>query len=389
MRESAAMDFPRRSRSTSRRFLLASCLIVPCAVAAFVAGCGDDDPVTPADAGADTGLDGNKPDTSTPVNDTGAPDTATPDNDSGPADAGPSDAADDGATGAAQVARGKYLVENVVGCGDCHTPRLPTGAPDTAKLFAGVDCFIDVDPSTDAGGCLHSANLTNDPTGLKNRTDVQIKDMFLNGKRPDGKFLSDVMPYYALHNLTSEDADAIVAFLRTLPAVAHTVPANQAPFANIPAAATPIEPTTIPGPADAGNGRYLAQFACLECHTPELPPGSVRPINMAKPFAGGRVFPRDLLGLPPQFPENIITSNITQHPTTGISTWTVEDIRKAMVQAKDRTDGGICPPMPAGPMAAFGGLTAQDALDIATYIKSLPGVDNAIDGGNGSCVSPF
>ena len=34
------------------------------------------------------------------------------------------------------------------------------------------------------GEKLPSRNLTNDETGLKNRTDAEIKDMFLNGKRP-------------------------------------------------------------------------------------------------------------------------------------------------------------------------------------------------------------
>ena len=34
--------------------------------------------------------------------------------------------------------------------------------------------------------------------------------------------------------------------------------------------------------------------------------------------------------------------------------------------------------MPAGLMQAFGGLTDEDALDIANYIKSLPAGDREI-----------
>ena len=68
--------------------------------------------------------------------------------------------------------------------------------------------------------------------------------------------------------------------------------------------------------------------------------------------------------------------------------WTAADIVKVLKQGQDRDGGGVCPPMPAGPMGALGGLTDQDALDIATYIAGLPAVDNAVPGGNGSCVAP-
>jgi len=36
----------------------------------------------------------------------------------------------------------------------------------------------------------------------------------------------------------------------------------------------------------------------------------------------------------------------------------------------------LCPPMPFGPNGAFGGLTDDDALNIATYITSLPPISN-------------
>src|SRR5688500_12490106 len=51
------------------------------------------------------------------------------------------------------AARGAYLVTHVLGCGDCHTPRLQDGSPDTANLLAGVECFIDVDGGDATTGC--------------------------------------------------------------------------------------------------------------------------------------------------------------------------------------------------------------------------------------------
>jgi cytochrome c553 len=43
------------------------------------------------------------------------------------------------------------------------------------------------------------------------------------------------------------------------------------------------------------------------------------------------------------------------------------DIFKAIQQGTDKHGGGICPPMGGAPS----GLTDQDALDLAHYIKSL------------------
>ena len=39
---------------------------------------------------------------------------------------------------AGEVARGQYLVENVAGCGDCHTPRDAHGIPVHQRTLAGA-----------------------------------------------------------------------------------------------------------------------------------------------------------------------------------------------------------------------------------------------------------
>jgi mono/diheme cytochrome c family protein len=281
--------------------------------------------------------------------------------------------------------RGKYLVESMGACGDCHTPRLPTGAFDTSKTLAGVDCFIDADPTKDDFGCLSSRNLTNDETGLKNRTDQEIKDMFMKGERPDGKFLQPVMPYYVLGNMSDDDADAIVAFLRTVKAVDHMVKANQAPFLP-PDAAAPVVPTDkLPKPsasykdqAAAKRGMYLAANfgVCMECHTPRDEMGS---FLVDKLFEGNNKFGRDELGLPPAFPEAIYSANITPHET-GIKGWSVDDIVGAIKKGVDKDKKPLCPPMPSGPMGAFGGITDADARDIANYLLSIPAKDNKLAG---------
>ena len=288
-----------------------------------------------------------------------------------------------------RVGRGRYLV-NVVGAGgDCHTPRLPGGAPDESRTLAGVDCFIDADPSNPDFGCLSARNLTHHETGLKNRSDAQIRDMFLKGERPadsGGKpsALHPIMPYWVLGNMRDADADAIVAYLRTVPGIDHRVAPRQAPFEQtdpvprFPAAKIPRPDASYPDQAAALRGRYLAGElgVCLECHTPR---DTVDAPLLDRAFQGGRVFTRSGLGLPPGFPELIYTSNLTPDPS-GIGGWTIEEIVAALKQGKDKNQGGspMCPPMPSGPMGAFASLTDDDARDIAHYLLSIPGAHNPV-----------
>ena len=278
--------------------------------------------------------------------------------------------------------RGRYLMNNVVGCPECHTPRDATGAPMPGKFLSGWECFIKL-PN---GDCLSSRNLTNHPTGLMNRTDDEIKDMFLNGKRPPATgggmptFLNPVMPYYVFHNMDASDADAIVAYLRTVPGVDHSIPQRGMSF-DVPAAAPPLDPTAIPLPAagtadmeSAMHGRYLASKIglCVECHTQHNPPGPGPVLMTSKLFAGGEPFP---LGLP----FTPVSLNLTNDQATGaVFTWKAEDIVTLLKTGKDPMGKGICPPMPVGPNGGYGGMLNQDALDIAHFIKSLPPVVNPV-----------
>lgn len=119
----------------------------------------------------------------------------------------------------AQIARGRYLV-TIAGCSDCHTPGALLGAPDMKRYLGGSDVGFAI-PSA---GVFVGQNLTPDKeTGLGNWTDEQIIAAFRTGKTPDGRELSAVMPYPALSHLPDADAQAIVAFLKSLPAVSNKV----------------------------------------------------------------------------------------------------------------------------------------------------------------------
>ncbi len=131
----------------------------------------------------------------------------------------------------AQADRGKYLV-TIGGCTDCHTPGYFLGKPDMDRYLGGSEVGFEV-PGL---GVFYGPNLTPDKeTGLGNWTDAQIVTAIRKGQRPDGRELAPVMPWRALSALTDADANAIVAFLRSIKPVQNKVPG-------------PFSPTEKPGP---------------------------------------------------------------------------------------------------------------------------------------------
>lgn len=273
----------------------------------------------------------------------------------------------------ALIERGQYVVDVLGACGDCHTPRLEDGAPDQSKYLSGTEDFI----SAGVDGVLHSRNLTNHATGLANWSDDEIEDAIRNGVRPNGDALHNVMPYYVFHNISDDDMDAIIAYLRTVPGVDHAVPASTGIFV-LEEPVNPVDVDTIPLPDEnyperdaALRGRYIAGEigGCLECHTPHQQGADV--LLPADYFKGGEMFQ---IGLPVQ----VISKNLTSDASTGLGSWTVDDIVRTLKEGEDKEGAGVCPPMPVGPMGVYGQLTDRDALDIAHYIKSLPATVNLV-----------
>lgn len=118
-----------------------------------------------------------------------------------------------------QVSRGAYLVA-IAGCTDCHTPGHFLGKPDMARFLGGSDVGF----AMPGAGIFFGPNLTPDrETGLGSWTDQQIVTAMTKGVRPDGRALVPAMPFAALSRLTESDALAIVAYLKSLPAVRNRV----------------------------------------------------------------------------------------------------------------------------------------------------------------------
>lgn len=286
---------------------------------------------------------------------------------------------------ASVVLRGEYLVRSVAGCGECHTPRDAQGNLDQTRWLAGVANRFDLAPGDDTMGGISAPNLT--PAGLASWSDADIVRAMLDGVARDGTALFPVMPYYAYHNMTSDDALAIVAYLRAVPAIDGTTPARQplpvaldAPSPPIPESAIPV--TTLPAAAPeyraAERGRYLAGEIgfCLDCHTPWRL-GEAQPLDLSRVFGGGRPFSSHDWVVPSPAPPVVWSYDITPD-RTGIAGWTADDVARVLSEGTTPGGGNLCRPMPAGPGGALGGLSAQDAHDIGVYLTTITPVPGGV-----------
>ncbi len=110
------------------------------------------------------------------------------------------------------VEYGRYLVEEVAKCGDCHTPRTANGELDISKRLKGAT--LDASAPCDIKSRRKaSPDLT--PSGdLFRRWGAQgIVEFLRTGLDPQRHPVTAPMPAYKLR---PHDAEAIVAYLRTL-----------------------------------------------------------------------------------------------------------------------------------------------------------------------------
>ena len=94
--------------------------------------------------------------------------------------------------------------------------------PNPAKLGAGV-CHTGPEVA-DFPGKLCVPNITSHATaGIGEWTDGEILRAIREGIGRDGRALFPMMPYTEYRKMSDEDAHAVVAYLRTLPAIDQKV----------------------------------------------------------------------------------------------------------------------------------------------------------------------
>ena len=269
------------------------------------------------------------------------------------------------------IARGKYLVSNVAACIGCHSPvqeGTPGEPPIEGKLASGRD-FGDIPGFP---GHLRAPNLTPDKdTGIGNFTDGEILRAMREGIGRDGRALFPQMPYqtYA-KTLSDDDALAIIAYLRTLPAVKNNPGPMEVKFPVsmfIRGAPQPLgaSPPAAPAPTDKlARGKWLLQVcSCGDCH--DSVDGKRQKIA-GKAFAGGQPFPL------PNGKGIAYSPNITSDKATGIGAYSEDDLRRVFDEGKGKSGRFLY----VMPWSYYSGLTKEDKDALVLALREIPAVSS-------------
>src|SRR5580658_5218246 len=147
----------------------------------------------------------------------------------------------------AQWNRGAYVVEALEHCGECHTPRHITQNLDNGQKFAGA-----------ALQGWKAYNITaSKQSGVGGWSDEALASYLSTGHADGHSSASGPMAEavsYSLRYANSDDITAIVAYLRSIPAIE-----NAAAIAQTPPAATETAPAS-------GLGEQVFAGNCANCH---------------------------------------------------------------------------------------------------------------------------
>ncbi|EAR52222.1 Class I diheme cytochrome c [Oceanicola granulosus HTCC2516] len=108
---------------------------------------------------------------------------------------------------------GGYLAGPVAHCLECHTTFGEQGPMYETHLGAGGYEFHG------PWGVSVAANITSGEDGIAAYSDEDLAKMITTGTRPDGSRMMPPMPYGHYANMTEEDVQAIILYLRSLPAL--------------------------------------------------------------------------------------------------------------------------------------------------------------------------
>ncbi len=262
-----------------------------------------------------------------------------------------------------RIARGKYLVENVAQCVDCHSERAWSlySAPVVDGTYGkGGEVF---DQKQGFPGAYYAPNLT--PHHLRDWSDGEILRAMTAGVSRNGRPLFPIMPYVSFGKMDREDVYSIISYIRSLQPIANDPPASKSDFPMsiiIHLIPTKGEFATRPAATDkVAYGRYLANAAsCSECHT-RAEKGQ---IIEAELYGGGRSFP-----LPDG--TQVQSKNITPHET-GLGAWTEDEfINRFKMHENEKV------PIPVGqfqtvmPWTGYAGMTREDLAAIYAYLRTV------------------
>ena len=258
----------------------------------------------------------------------------------------------DSTPNAAQLRRGQYLVA----AGDCMSCHIREGGEPFAGGLGLKTPF----------GLIYSANITSDrETGIGNWTSEQFYHAMHDGIDDEGRNLYPAFPYPWFRRASRQDDDAILAYLKTTPAVHYTPPANDLPFPLnyrfmvkgwnllfLNAQDFQSDPSRS---TEWNRGAYLVNgFGhCGACHTPLNALGAAK---SNQEFYGAKL-------------DNWIAPDLTTNERSGLGGWSIDDIAEYLSNGRNAHAGA------GGPMAdvinfSTSLMSDEDRRAMAVYLKS-------------------
>jgi mono/diheme cytochrome c family protein len=111
-------------------------------------------------------------------------------------------------SGGTDVTRGKYIVEGVAMCGQCHTPRDSNGNPDRTRWLQGAPVLWQP-ANPDSNWPLNAPRIGGTPPA----PDTDMVKLLTTGIWTTGNSLRPPMPQF---RMAVSDAEAVVAYLKSL-----------------------------------------------------------------------------------------------------------------------------------------------------------------------------
>jgi mono/diheme cytochrome c family protein len=255
----------------------------------------------------------------------------------------------------ALLVRGEYLTR-AGNCMTCHTSR--GGTPFAGGR--GIETPF---------GTVFSSNLTPDATtGLGTWNQDDFWRALHNGRSQDGRLLYPAFPYTSYTQVSRDDADAMHAYLQSLPpasapAKAHTLrwPFNTQIALSVWRALYFSPGTFEPEAqqsADWNRGAYLVRGLghCAACHSARDSLGGSSQLNLAG-------------GLIPM--QNWYAPALTENAEAGVSEWPVNKV-VTLLKTGVVEGASVLGPMAEVVLHSTQHMTDDDLRAMAVFLKSLP-----------------
>lgn len=255
------------------------------------------------------------------------------------------------------VSRGRHLAEGFGSCGFCHSVN---GKP--GSILSGGR------PMSDVFGDVAGPNVTVAQSGIGDWTEVDVRTLLRENKRPDGVYLYSSF-HKGLEWMSDSDVTAIIAYLRSLPAVDSDVERREVGFIgrNTTGFFTSVPEVMgyVPQISESFRveyGEYLTNSiaGCNRCHA-----RSGGTLSSDEFMAGGEEISFD--------GEVKVAPNITQSKDSGIGNWSEEDLQTYLLTG--RTPAGRTIDARFCPVEFYQRATPAEIDAVVAYLRTVPAIE--------------